>query len=98
MTKEFDETKRLVRDLFRVRIDRPSHIRLGYSPGNALPARLTLTLQDRPEIERALLDRERGAILEVDLDWNAVIDLYEQIEKFSQKSDLSLQKPNKGPA
>lgn len=54
MADESDDFKRLIHDLIRVRLDRPLNVELRLIPGSVFPAKLVLTLQDRPDLERAL--------------------------------------------
>lgn len=92
MPDESDEFKRLIHDLFRVRLDQPPNADLRMIPGSVFPARLVLTLQVRPDLERALATPERGAILEVDMTWEVAAKVYQQIWQGAQTMDLPLPK------
>jgi hypothetical protein len=93
-----DEHKRLTNDLFRVRLEQPSDVKLKTIPGSMYPARLVLTLQDRPDLERVLVTPERGAILEVDMTAEVAAEVYESIWRLAQTTGLPLPRLDKGQA
>lgn len=95
MIDESDEYRRITRDLFRVRLDQAPNVDVRLIPGSIFPARLVLTLQDRPDLERALATPHRGAILELDMTEEVVVEIYRQIWKLAQTTGLPLPKLDK---
>jgi hypothetical protein len=93
-----EEYRRVTNDLFRVRLDKPSHVDVRWIPGSVLPARLVLALQDRPDLERVLVTPKRGAILEVDMTAEVAARVYEQIWQLAQTAGLPLPKLDKSQA
>jgi hypothetical protein len=95
---ENEEYKRIMNDLFSICLDKPQNADLRFVPGSICPAKLVLGLQVRPELKRALVTPERGAILEIDMAWEVVKKVYEQIWRLAQTTDLPLPKLDKDRA
>jgi hypothetical protein len=92
---ENEEYKRVTNDQFRIRLEKPEDIDLQLVPGSIYPAKLVLGLKVRPDLERALATPERGAILEIDMAWEVLAKVYEQIWQVAQTTDLPLPRLNK---
>ena len=87
---EDEEYKEVTNDLFRIRLQKSQDAELRLVPGSVCPAKLVLSLQARPDLERALATPERGAILEMDMAWEVAAKVYQQIWQLSQTTGLPL--------
>ena len=87
-----DDYTRLTHDLFRVRLTQTSEVELRGVPDSVFPARLVLTLQARPDLERALLTQDRGAILEVDMTEQVAAKIYETVWQLAKTMGWPLPK------
>ena len=65
---------------------------LSWITGSTTPASLSLSLQDHLSLEHGVSMRPRpqGAILIIDLEKNAVLEIYQQIRKLAQTMQWQL--------
>jgi hypothetical protein len=91
-----DNFSRVLRDVFVVQLSHPPNVELKLIPGGQLPVRLVLSLEGRPDLERALATPSLGTILEVGMKWGVAIEIYQQIADIARTMGWPLSRLDEG--